>query len=75
MIKKQITHVPNREKAILSYRLQKLCLGCETGTYGINCSRTCGHCKNSDTCDIDDGKCDIDGCAKPGYDPPSCNSK
>lgn len=79
-MKKQITHgcvihMIDREIAIPSNRLHIICLGCETGTYGINCSRTCGHCENSETCDIDDGKCDMDGCAKPGYEPPSCNSK
>lgn len=57
------------------YRLQKPYLGCETGTYGINCSRTCDHCKNNETCDIDDGKCDNQGCAKPEYKPPNCFGK
>lgn len=28
---------------------------------------------NNETCDIDDGKCDINGCAKLGYKSPDCN--
>eukprot|EP00105_Crassostrea_gigas_P015664 XP_011432729.2 PREDICTED: multiple epidermal growth factor-like domains protein 10 [Crassostrea gigas] len=47
--------------------------GCETGTYDINCSKTCRHCKNSETCDIDTGECDDIGCALPGFKPPMCS--
>lgn len=43
--------------------------------YGNNCFRICGYCKNSEICDIDDGKCDMDGCVKLGYELFSCNSK
>lgn len=56
-------------------RLQKCYLGCETGSYGDNCSRKCDHCKNSDTCDIKTGECDDNGCSLPGFRPPKCESK
>nr|XP_034322286.1 uncharacterized protein LOC105328158 isoform X3 [Crassostrea gigas] len=46
--------------------------GCETGTYDVNCSKTCSHCKNSKTCNIDTGECDENGCAVPGFKPPMC---
>ncbi|XP_052692559.1 multiple epidermal growth factor-like domains protein 10 [Crassostrea angulata] len=47
--------------------------GCNTGSYGVNCSKTCGHCNNSETCDIDTGECDDNGCALPGLRPPICD--
>lgn len=34
------------------YSLHACYLGCETGSYGDNCSRKCDHCKNSDTCNV-----------------------
>ncbi|XP_078330009.1 receptor-type tyrosine-protein phosphatase gamma-like [Crassostrea virginica] len=46
--------------------------GCETGRYGTNCSKTCGHCKNNDLCGIVSGKCDESGCAKTNFYPPLC---
>uniref|UniRef100_A0A8W8NL23 EGF-like domain-containing protein n=1 Tax=Magallana gigas TaxID=29159 RepID=A0A8W8NL23_MAGGI len=46
---------------------------CNTGSYGVNCSKTCGHCNNSETCDIDTGECDDNGCALPGLRPPICD--
>lgn len=56
-------------------RLQIFYLGCNTGSYGVNCSKTCGHCNNSETCDIDTGECDDNGCALPGLRPPICDGK
>lgn len=50
-------------------------LGCETGTYDISCSKTCSHCKNSETCDIDTGECDDNGCAIPGFKSSMCSGK
>ncbi|XP_078327432.1 uncharacterized protein LOC111114402 [Crassostrea virginica] len=47
--------------------------GCETGRYGFNCSKTCNHCKNNETCNIDTGHCDISGCAI-NYSPPLCKA-
>lgn len=47
--------------------------GCETGTYDISCSKTCSHCKNSETCDIDTGECDDNGCAIPGFKSSMCS--
>ncbi|XP_065939417.1 receptor-type tyrosine-protein phosphatase epsilon isoform X2 [Magallana gigas] len=47
--------------------------GCETGTYDINCTKTCSHCKNSETCDIYTGECDDNGCALPGFKSPLCS--
>lgn len=57
------------------YWLHKSDLGCETGSYGDNCSKNCDHCKNSDNCDIDTGACDENGCLLPGLQPPICNGK
>nr|XP_034322282.1 uncharacterized protein LOC105327342 isoform X2 [Crassostrea gigas] len=47
--------------------------GCETGTYTVECSKTCNHCKNNETCDIDTGECDGNGCAQPGFESPMCS--
>nr|XP_034320551.1 multiple epidermal growth factor-like domains protein 10 isoform X2 [Crassostrea gigas] len=57
--------------AILSTVIQEEC--CETGTYDVSCSKTCSHCKNSETCDIDTGECDGNGCALPGFKSPMCS--
>lgn len=72
-IQYQILHVFDDMLVNPSYRLQTCYLGCETGTYGINCTKTCRHCKNGETCDIDSGKCDDNGCALPGFKPPMCS--
>lgn len=56
-------------------RSQTFFLGCETGTYDINCTKTCSHCKNSETCDIYTGECDDNGCALPGFKSPLCSGK
>lgn len=58
-----------------SNRLFTCYLGCETGTYTVNCSKTCNHCKNNETCDIDTGECDGNGCAQPGFESPMCSGK
>lgn len=50
-------------------------LGCNTGTYGLQCNKKCDHCKNNNTCDIDTGECDNLGCALAGFEPNMCNSK
>lgn len=50
-------------------------LGCEIGTYDVNCSKTCNHCKNSETCEINSGKCDENGCAFSGFKSPMCSGK
>ncbi|XP_065938287.1 protein draper-like [Magallana gigas] len=46
--------------------------GCETGHYGEDCAKKCDHCKNNATCGIQNGECDDNGCASPGYQPPLC---
>ncbi|XP_078327444.1 uncharacterized protein LOC144623123 [Crassostrea virginica] len=46
--------------------------GCKTGHYGFDCGKTCNHCKNNETCNIDTGQCDISGCAI-NFSPPLCN--
>lgn len=51
------------------------CLGCETGKYDTSCSKTCSHCMNNETCDIDTGECDYNGCALPGFESPLCSGK
>lgn len=46
--------------------------GCENGWFGLNCSQQCvGHCKDSDTCNIESGQCDK-GCAA-GWTGSLCN--
>lgn len=35
---------------------------CETGKYGINCSKSCGNCHNQSQCQNVDGSCS-DGCS------------
>lgn len=74
-IKYQILHVFDDILLNPSNILQTCYIGCETGTYDINCSKTCRHCKNSETCDIDTGECDDIGCALPGFKPPMCSGK
>lgn len=36
-------------------------LACERGSYGINCSERCGHCRDVDKCSNTNGTCLI-GC-------------
>lgn len=48
---------------------------CEIGTYDVSCSKTCGHCKNSETCDIDTGMYEHNGCALPGFKSLRCRDK
>eukprot|EP00105_Crassostrea_gigas_P015663 XP_011432728.1 PREDICTED: multiple epidermal growth factor-like domains protein 10 isoform X1 [Crassostrea gigas] len=48
--------------------------GCETGKYDTSCSKTCSHCMNNETCDIDTGECDYNGCALPGFESPLCSA-
>lgn len=43
------------------------------GVYGVNCLKICDYCMNNEICDIDDGKCDINGCVKFGYKLFDCN--
>ena len=42
----------------------------DTGRFGVNCTKTCDHCKNSETCGIERGECDALGCADSGFQPP-----
>ena len=45
---------------------------CSPGTYGYNCSKSCGHCLGTSECDPIDGRC-INGC-EPGWQPtPQCD--
>lgn len=55
--------------------VQTYMLGCETGTYDVNCSKTCSHCNNKENCGIDTGECDDNGCALPGFKSHMCNGK
>lgn len=50
-------------------------LGCKVGFYGKNCANKCDHCKNSVTCEVQNGECDALGCINDGYQPPLCKSK
>lgn len=42
-------------------------LGCDTGYYGEDCSKTCEHCINNNTFGIHNGNCDDTGCASLVY--------
>lgn len=42
-------------------------LGCKIGYYGPQCLNKCDHCKNSATCGVKNGKCDVQGCSITGY--------
>nr|XP_022311497.1 uncharacterized protein LOC111116787 isoform X2 [Crassostrea virginica] len=48
--------------------------GCEPGKYGVNCTKTCSHCKNHASCGVVDGECNDEGCAYSGYQTPNCQS-
>lgn len=50
-------------------------LGCEIGTYDFSRSKTCRHCKNSETGDFDTGihVCNNNGCALSGFKSPRCS--
>lgn len=36
-------------------------LGCPTGFYGVDCSETCGNCRDIGQCDRNNGSC-LTGC-------------
>lgn len=46
-------------------------VGCDDGTFGTNCSSTCGHCHKGQPCDKKTGACPK-GCG-PGYEGIYCN--
>lgn len=46
-------------------------IGCDDGTFGTNCSGTCGHCHKGQPCDKRTGVC-LTGCDS-GYDGIYCN--
>nr|XP_022311511.1 multiple epidermal growth factor-like domains protein 10 isoform X2 [Crassostrea virginica] len=46
--------------------------GCETGKYGVNCNKTCSHCKNKVSCGAVSGKCNQEGCVHAGFQTPYC---
>nr|XP_022312503.1 protein jagged-1-like isoform X2 [Crassostrea virginica] len=48
--------------------------GCDLGKYGVNCNKTCNHCKNNATCGVVSGKCNEEGCAHPGFQAPYCQN-
>lgn len=45
---------------------------CKTGSYGVNCNATCGHCRNTQECFHIDGSC-LTGC-EAGYNGSMCKS-
>lgn len=49
----------------ISYITICLSPACQKGTFGNNCSETCGHCRDKDQCSITNGTC-LTGCAA-GY--------
>nr|XP_022309675.1 multiple epidermal growth factor-like domains protein 6 [Crassostrea virginica] len=54
------------------YRGTDCTQACRNSTYGINCSRQCGHCANDVICDHVNGTC-ADGC-QAGWRAPFCNT-
>ena len=42
---------------------------CSSGSYGQDCSESCGHCQNNSACDVVSGACN--GCDE-GFQPPLC---
>ena len=52
--------------------LFEIYVGCDTGKYGNNCSKSCDHCHNKYHCGIVSGKCDQSGCANKNFLPPFC---
>nr|XP_034322449.1 receptor-type tyrosine-protein phosphatase epsilon [Crassostrea gigas] len=52
------------------YKGQRCELECEHGTYGINCSKSCGNCRKPSQCHNVDGSCSR-GCSA-GYKGPFC---
>ncbi|XP_065938298.1 uncharacterized protein [Magallana gigas] len=63
---------PNYDPCPLLEICEVQVFGCDSGHYGENCSSNCDHCKNNATCGIQNGECDNNGCAGPGYQPPLC---
>lgn len=47
------------------YRIISINSECETGKYGVNCSKSCGNCLNQSQCQNVDGFCS-EGCSA-GY--------
>ena len=43
---------------------------CTPGSFGYNCSSTCGHCLNNSSCEPANGTC-LQGC-DPGFKTPLC---
>lgn len=61
----------------LIFLLRCLCIclvsiACKTGSYGVNCNGTCGHCRNSYECFHIDGLC-MNGC-EVGFSGSMCKS-
>lgn len=48
-------------------------LACENNTYGINCSETCGHCRDNDECFHSNNAC-LYGCDA-GYQGYLCKTR
>lgn len=46
-------------------------VGCDDGTFGTNCSSTCGHCHKGMPCDKKTGACPKE--CDPGYEGLYCN--
>ncbi|KAL8581983.1 hypothetical protein ACOMHN_027964 [Nucella lapillus] len=48
------------------------CTECKQGTFGSNCTKLCGHCKDHRPCERENGHCTH---CQPGWDPPLCKTK
>lgn len=46
--------------------------GCEIGTYGVDCNKTCGHCRDLHQCSHTNGTC-LTGCVA-GYQGSLCKT-
>nr|XP_022312100.1 uncharacterized protein LOC111117327 isoform X1 [Crassostrea virginica] len=66
------THTASGDNSPILEICEVQIFGCDTGRFGVNCSRTCDHCKNKATCGIEHGECDDYGCAVPGLQPSLC---
>lgn len=55
------------------YNINSINSECETGKYGINCSKSCGNCHNQSLCQNVDGSCS-DGCSA-GYKESLCTER
>ena len=47
-------------------------VGCDSEHWGVQCSKSCGHCANETACNVRTGQCE-QGCTEGFISPPMCN--